>query len=123
MVKHTFVTIYHYPTSDCSNHGISSKHDMLDLFDGNIEEVKKHVDEKGYDINECLYVVRRMLFGEPHPYITPLAWAIEKPEGCVTFGGNYAVGDSRWNDWFGHHLPLPIHDRLDSWEAYESLTR
>lgn len=122
-VNHLYVTIYRYPNADCSNHGISSKHDILDCFDGKLEDVRKFVEDKGYDIHECLYVVRRMLWGEPHPYLTPLDWAIKKPNGNVCFGGNYAVGDSRWNDWFGHNLPLPIHDRYDSWEDYEALTR
>lgn len=122
-VRQLYVTIYRYPNADCSNHGLSSKHDTLVCFDGEIEDVKKYAEENGYDINECLYAVRRMLWGEPHPYITPLVWAIKKPIGNVCFGGNYAVGDSRWNDWFGHNLPIPIHDRVDSWEDYEALTR
>jgi hypothetical protein len=122
-VRQLHVTIYRYPNADCSNHGLSSKHDMLHCFDGDVEDVKHYVEENGYDIHECLYVVRRMLWGEPHPYLTPLDWAIKNPNGNVCFGGNYAVGDSRWNDWFGHNLPLPIHDRYDSWEDYEVLTR
>jgi hypothetical protein len=96
---------------------------MLDCFDGDVEDVKHYVEENGYDIHKSLYVVRRMLWGEPHPYLIPLDWAIKKPNGNVCFGGNYAVGDSRWRLWFGHYLPLPIHDRYDSWEDYEALTR
>ena len=122
-VNHLYVTIYRYPNADCTNHGLSSKHNMLDCFDGDVEDVKHYVEENGYDIHKCLYVVRRMLWGEPHPYLTPLDWAIKKPNGNVCFGGNYAVGDSRWRLWFGHYLPLPIHDRVDTWEDYEALTR
>jgi hypothetical protein len=39
------------------------------------------------------------------------------------FGGNYAVGDSRWRDWFGHYLPLPIHDRKETYEENETLSK
>jgi hypothetical protein len=122
-IRWQYVTVYRYPNGDCTNNGISSKHDILDCFDGDIEDVKKYVEENGFDIEKCLFVVRRNLFGKPAPYLSPLAWEINKPEGCIMFGGNYAVGDSRWRDWFGHYLPLPIHDRKETYEENETLSK
>lgn len=108
---------------DCTNGGLSSKRDTIICYDGDLEAVKADVKNKGLDPALCLYVVRRELWGEPHPYLTPLNWAIKEPSGPVMAGGNYAMGDGRWKKWFGHYLPLPIHDRIETWEQYEQLSR
>lgn len=107
---------------DCTNCGLSSIRGTIICFDGELDAIKEYVKKEGLNPALCLYVVRRELWGEPHPYLTPLNWAIEKPSsGPVMAGGNYAKGDSRWKEWFGHYLPLPIHDRIEPWEMYNKM--
>jgi len=119
-----YVHVFRDSLGDCTNGGLSSKRDIIMCFDGELEAIKNYIAEKNVKAEDCLYVVRRELWGEPHPYLTPLNWAIEKPaSGPVMMGGNYANGDSRWHDWFEHYLPLPIHDRLETWEEYEMMSR
>lgn len=124
MFQELNVTVYRFSLGDCTNNGISSRHNTLTCFDGDLDEIKEYVEEKNIDMDRCLYVVRRELWGKPEPYLTPLKWAIKKPtSGPVMAGGNYAKGDSRWKEWFGHYLPLPIHDRIETWEEYDALSR
>lgn len=123
-MKRQFVTIYKYPT-DCTNHGVSSRYDYMEAFDGDLNEVWDYVHEKGIDIDRCLYLVRRELFGRDAHYFTPLKYAVKQPDGVLMMGGNYCcTSDSRWREeWFEHSLPIPIHDRLETYEQYEIMSR
>ena len=121
-MRKLFVSIYKKGKSDCTNGGASSRYDYMTAFDGDIKEIENYVRENSIDIDECLYVVRRESWGEQQPYLTPLAYAIKKPNGIVMFGGNYCKGDSRWKEWFGHYYPLPIHDRCETQEEYERMS-
>lgn len=117
------VTVYRFSLGDCTNHGLSSRKNTIDCYDGELSAIIEHCKQNNIDMNDVLYVVRRELWGEKHPYLTPLEWAANKPNGNVCAGGNYANGDSRWYEWFGHYLPLPIHDRIETWEEYDALSR
>lgn len=119
-----YVSVYRHGNQDCTNGGISSREDHLTCFKGDLGEIVRYVDEKNIDINQCLYVVEeRMSWGEKNVFLRPLEWVLNKPsDGPIMFGGNYAKGDSRWYDWFGHYLPIPIHDRKETWEQYERMS-
>lgn len=117
------VNIYRHGNYDCTNNGVSSRHDNMTCFAGSLEDIKGYVEKEGMDIDKCLYVERREIWGEPSPILVPLAWKFEKPKGIAMFGGNYANGDSRWREWFGHYLPLPIHDRCETQEQYNGLCK
>ena len=98
---------------DCSNNGLSARYDRLQMisesemldFVGNTENVVVRID--------------RLLFGKIMPVLVPfeLYRDYKTHRLPVMFGGNFAyTSDSRFN-W---DYPLPIHDRVESWEEYES---
>lgn len=124
-MKSLRVTIYRFSLGDCSNNGVSSRYNSMLAFDGDIEEIRQYVESHKIYIDSCLYLVKGEFpwAGIDDPYFIPLEYALSKPKGHVCMGGNYCCGDSRWHDWFGHSLPIRIHDRLESWEEYESLSR
>ena len=95
------------PNGECSNGGISSYKTMIQI-GKDIELVRGHR-------NTCI--------------ARPIN---DTPEGHTnwTFGGSYiATSDSRFseaveeitgNDFYG---AIPLHDRTDTWENYERLSR
>ncbi len=96
---------------DCTNGGISSRYEQLLLVceDGHIkidesnppENLVKVCDRNGYK------------FLEPIARPEHLGWM---------FGGNIAYSsDGRFSELAGH--PLPIHDRQETQELYDLLTR
>lgn len=102
---------------DCTNNGASSRHNSMIAFDGDLEEIREYIEENEIDIDECLYLVRRKLWGENHFYFKPLDLALNKPNKCVMFGGNFAcTSDSRYNEMVGDSYPRPIHDRTEECE-------
>ena len=119
------VTIYRFALGDCTNNGASSRHDSMTAFDGDIVEIIEYVESHNIDKDACLYLVKGEFpwAGVDDPYFIPLEYALSKPKGNLMVGGNYCCGDSRWKEWFGHHLPIRIHDRLESWEQYERMSR
>ena len=124
-MRQLYVTIYRFALGDCTNHGASSRHNSMIAFDGDLNEIKEYVEKNKINIDRCLYLVKGEFpwAGIDDPYFLPLEFALNKPNGHICAGGNYCCGDSRWRDWFGHHLPIRIHDRLESWEQYETLSR
>lgn len=123
-MRYLHVTIYRFALGDCTNNGASSRHDTMWAFDGDLQEIKEFVEKKNINKDECLYLVRDA-FGYQNldtPYFTPLEFALNKPNGNICMGGNYCKGDSSWRDWFGHSLPIRIHDRFETWEQYERMS-
>ena len=106
------------PFSDCTNGGITSRYKRLLVIcdDGFID-----VDENNPPENLCK-VVRRHLFGRDVYHIEP----VERPTGAGwMMGGNYAAtSDSRFSELCGHQYgAIAIHDRQETWEEYEILSR
>ena len=98
--------------TDCTNGGISSKHDQFVLTGPGIE---------GPFIPDArapeLRLVRRDIGGE---YLS--CEPVARPAGKVgpMFGGNFIhTSDSR----FPSKYPIPVHDRFDTQADYDSLTR
>ena len=101
----------------CSNNGISEKYDNILLLcdDGNIEVNMDNPPE-----NLCKTVVRRIGVKE-YQHIEPVA-VIDK--GCVGWmsGGSYAGScDERFRRISDY--PLSIHDRQETTEQYERMSR
>lgn len=103
--------VYRHGSTDCTNNGISSKFLMLDT-----------IDEKNFENtvpnDTTVVIVHRYLFGgdKDYPVLVPygLYKDYKKSRACISFGGNYGkVGEDM----------IPIHDRVDSWEAHEVLSR
>lgn len=104
--------------SDCSNGGITSRFKRLLVIcqDGFID-----VDENNPPENLCK-VVRRHLFGRDVFHVEPVA----APKGAGwMMGGNYAAtSDSRFSALCGKQYgALAIHDRQETWEEYDILSR
>lgn len=102
---------------DCTNGGVSSKYDSLLLLceDGWVE-----VDENNLPEN-AVKVVRRHVCGDEIVCIQPC-----KPAVGVgyMFGGNYAASsDGRFRDLVGIYGAVAIHDRDESQETNDLLSR
>lgn len=114
--------IYVYRSSsigDCSNNGISSRYDQLLLVH---PEGYVVIDEENPPENLVKIVEKRSYSrpGEIYRYIEPVA----EPKGLGWMaGGNIADNsDSRFCDVSGGY-PLQIHDRCESQELYDILSR
>jgi hypothetical protein len=82
-------------------------------------------------------LVIRSLFGRfPHLYLSPVRWDAsweryvlpDDADGPWMASGAYAKGDSRWTRitaFYGYPfgLPIPLHDRHESWALYNSMSR
>lgn len=103
---------------DCTNNGVSSRFRELLVIcpDGFID-----VDENNPPENLCK-VVKRHLFGRDVYHVEPVA----RPKGAGwMMGGNYAAtSDSRFHALCGDlYAAIPVHDRQESWEEYDILSR
>ena len=113
--------IYVYRNSclgDSTNNGISSRYDRLLCIceDGFIDVNEKNPPEN------LVKIVRREMFGGPVYHIEPVI----KPTGAGWMaGGNYAAtSDSRFSEMIGGmYGALAIHDRQESWEMHDYLSR
>lgn len=99
---------------NCSNHGISETYDHILLVcpDGNVK-----IDEENPPANLC-HIVERKLFGDGKIYrhVEPVA----KPEhlgwmygGCLVYSSDARFGNE----------PMRLHDRQETQELYDMLSR
>ena len=117
------INIYKWNLGDCSNNGITSWHNELNLVgivdaktkqfeplvDGFIEIDFNNEEELKSD-NLCV-VIKRELFGEQHDYIVGLKDFING-KWCM-MGGCFGYScDSRFSRDINSQ-PLPIHDRIE----------
>lgn len=123
-MKTLFVTVFRpagYP--DCTSNGLSSRVDSSTLFfDCTREEAIEWCKSNGKSPEYMFFLVPRELWGEDHAYAEPLV----KPEGkAQSFGGNFIyTSDSRMYKTGGiYKVPVPIHDRFDTWEDFEAMSR
>lgn len=106
------INIYKHNGSDCSNGGISSRHNEILLLcdDG-------YIDVDGTEETLCK-VVTRNIMGEEYKHVEP----VNGKYGAGFMAGGCYVGscDSR----FGRisEYPLALHDRCETWEQYEMLS-
>lgn len=123
-MKVLYVTVFRaagYP--DCTNNGLSARVNSAELFwecthDEAIEWCKEHQR----DPEKQFILVDRKLWGEDHSYAEPLI----KPTGKMqVFGGNFLyTSDSRMYKTSGvAKLPIPVHDRFETWEEFDALSR
>lgn len=100
---------------NCSNNGISNRYKEVLLI---CEEGHVVIDEDNPPEN-LVKLVTRNLFGKEYKHIEPVA----KPSGAGWMAGGTLVYscDSR----FGRmsEYPLSLHDRQESWESYDMLSR
>ena len=108
------VSVYRTPSfGDFTNGGMSAKYDTAYLI------CDKGWRETPNDDPALLRIVYRAVGGVAYMHTEPVA---PVPEGNVgpMFGGNFIyTSDSR----FPHPYPIPIHDRYETYELYELLSR
>lgn len=99
---------------DCTNNGASSRYDRMYYI--RESQVNEYLMRDDINKDRILVLIERMLWGRPAWYLRPLV----EPKGTVgcMFGGNYATVD--YEDC---NHPLPIHDRYETPEQYEILSR
>ncbi len=114
---------------DCSMNGVTACFNRVILTGSGVAEVFEPMD----DAPELVLVLRRIGGAEAN-YAIPRRFfdgltehgdaRIKDRIGHVCFGGNYvATSDSRFREATGSSRPLPVHDRAESWELYERLSR
>lgn len=108
--------VFKNPLGDCTNHGVSSKYETLFI-----------VCPRGcWEIDELddrlMKPVKRHLFGRDVYHIEP--YAAPDHLGWMA-GGNFGhSSDSRFSELFdGAYGAISIHDRQETQEAYDLLTR
>lgn len=118
-MKALIIEVYKHNGEDFSNGGITSRFNELLLVcdDGYID-----IDEDNPPENLVVFE-DRFMFGERCGYIRPYA---EHPEDRTPYmaGGAYAASsDSRFSEMVGIYGAVPVHDRTETWEEYELLSR
>lgn len=98
---------------DCSLNGVSARYNRLEMITE--QEMLSFTGDK----KNVVVRIDRVLFGKVMPVLVPLEIYNEYKTSKlpIMFGGNFGyTSDSR----FGWDYPLPIHDRVESWEQYNS---
>lgn len=124
-MEHIGVSVYRDSSSntDCTNNGVSSRHNRLELFwDCTRKEAENYCIEKGIKLDTAIFLVKRELWGEDHSFAEPLI----RPQGKLggMMGGNFVFTcDSRLYKLGGLRtaLPIPLHDRFETQEDYNGL--
>ena len=110
--------------SDCTNGGVTSRHNSMTLFWGcKREEALAYCQEFGIDPDRCLWLVERTLWGEQHNYAAPLVH--ESGKCGPMFGGNFIyTSDSRLADAMGTTTsePIKVHDRYETQAENDALS-
>ena len=89
---------------DCTNGGLSSKHDHLTLILPEGGPFEPTEDRPGVVVEE------RQLRGHDEPYLTAYPFESREEEKWYMAGGNYIEScDSR----FPGRYPIPVHDRTE----------
>ena len=127
VMKIAFVSVLAHRDGDWSNHGVTSRfNDMYLYSDCTIEEARTEASLRGRDLDKCLYFVKEMCCGEWNYFAIPLVG----PKGKVgpMFGGNFVYtsngnGEFPRMEGINRNVPLRVHDRYETPEEYEALTR
>lgn len=104
---------------ECSNDGITKKYDELLLV---CDEGYIDIDETNLPEN-LVILVKKFVAGRPANYIRPYA---DVPDGCVGYmsGGAYAASsDGRFDRMVEMYGAVPVHDRVETYEQNDRLSR
>lgn len=108
---------------DCTANGLSSRVNGGFLFyDCSNDEALEYCKNHDIDPAKQFIMVSRTLWGEDHSYAEPLVKSNEKAQ---MFGGNFLyTSDSRmYRTGNVYKVPVPIHDRFETWEDFDGLSR
>lgn len=110
------IEVFRSNLGDCSLNGVSARFSNLVMITES--EIK---DFKGDTKNVVVRIDRKLFGGKLYPVLVPLeVYAEYKADKLpIMFGGNFGyTSDSR----FGWDYPLPIHDRVETWEMYNAMS-
>ena len=102
---------------NCSNHGISARYDNILLI---CENGPTEIDENNPPENLCKVVTRQFGY-KTYVHIEPYAEA--KGAGWMFGGAVISTSDARFHEATGVSYPVCLHDRDESWEMYDMLSR
>ena len=110
---------------DSSNHGISGRLDEIWVFpaEATKSEIAQWCLKRRVRPSDVCRLNKRMLWGEKHYYIEPVMHP--KHKLGPFFGGNFAyTSNGIWGDLLGETTtrPIPIHDRFETQEEYDTLS-
>ena len=119
LTANVYKTQRHGTTSDCTNGGISSRCDTVTVVGIEGAEIfEANEDRPAVKLVFRTICGRRIVHAEP---VDPV------PEGHVGWmmGGNYiATSDSRFSKAIGgFYGAIPLHDRSETYEQYDQLSR
>jgi len=122
--------VYKWSLGDCTNGGASSKWKSLYLCKDYVtdEDVLEYCEEKNCldEVERFVKVETRFLLGKEYKNIKLVFEGRQKVRHMVggMSGGNLLYScDGRWEDFTGCPYPLSIHDRYETQEQYEMLSR
>ena len=96
--------VYKNSLGDCTNNGLTSKYDNLDLYYGQLDN--EAIDKLAED---SLILIERVLWGKQANYAVPVE--IYKSGRHSMAGGNFIyTPDSR----FPSDSPISVHDRVEN---------
>ena len=115
------VSVYRWNLGDCTADGVTSKVDSIMLFD-NQKEALEYEKETG---KRALYLENRKLSWHKEPYKTAYpASGLHRNSVGWMMGGNFVYcSHSGFSEIFGTSYPIPVHDRQESQEVYDALSR
>jgi len=113
MKKGLLVFVLRAAGGSCTNGGVTDKYDKFILTGEGIPEIFAPSEE-----TPELRLVKRMFSGKPYYHAEP----VDQPENMVgpMAGGNYIkTSDSR----FPIDYPIGVHDRFETQELYDAMSR
>ena len=123
-MRKTLVFVYRDSIGDCTNHGVTSRHNQMTFFwECTQEQALEYCKEHSIDPDSALILVRRELWGEDHSYAAPLIRPANKLGPM--FGGNFIyTSDDNFYKMCGLTTasPIAVHDRFETQAEYDALS-
>lgn len=113
---------------DCTNGGTSSRHSRLYLCKDYVtpEDVREYCEAKNCETELFVKTETRFICGREYKNIILVDDSEQKKQHMLggMSGGNLLYScDSRWGKITGCDYPLSIHDRYETQEVYDMLSR
>lgn len=112
-------TTYGGTISDCTNGGVTSKNERVLVLPEGVEATPEQLMGK----LPILKIVRRNIGGKPYLHAEPVNRPGKGSIGSWMAGGNFIYScDSRFREWICEY-PVSVHDRTETPEQYDMLSR
>jgi len=108
---------------DCANGGLSERVNNVIIVVTDEQAKELSLPFEPSESHPAVKLVKRTICGELYVHAEPIN---PPPKGMVGWcaGGTFIeTSDSRYSKIVGHPYPIPLHDRCDTEEDFEALTR